>query len=150
MVEIAGAGVSAALEQASQPAAAPVIAPGTASPESVQRFESLLQPPEPGVTPPADGVAGVQGPAPAEASAGAGPASPGDAILRGIERMSQGFNEQLQQVQRMAETASGATMSASDLMRTQFALTQVTMQQDVTSKVVGKATNDLDTFLKNQ
>jgi type III secretion system YscI/HrpB-like protein len=48
--------------------------------------------------------------------------------------------------------AAGAKveMNPSDLLKAQYSLMQVSVQQDVTSKVVGKATQTLDTLLKNQ
>ena len=36
------------------------------------------------------------------------------------------------------------------MFRVQLELTQVTLQQELTSKVGGKLTQDLDSFLKNQ
>ena len=167
---------SAALQNVGAPGAqAPVPAPkpDVAAADEVARFDAALQggAPQPDAPPPGEAQPSgdvqrpgdAQGPGDAQrpgdvqfepvqqtASVGA-PSSPGDAILRGLERMSSDFKGAVDNIAKTAQGAKpGEMMSASDLMRMQFALTQVTMQQDVTAKVVGKATQNLDTFLKNQ
>lgn len=146
---------SSALQNVGAPGAAapaPAPRPDVAAVDEVARFDAALQ----GGAPQPDAPAGahaedvkfepVQETAPTSAAS-----SPGDAILRGLERMSSDFRGSVDHINKAVEGVKpGEMMSASDLMRMQFSLTQVTMQQDVTAKVVGKATQNLDTFLKNQ
>ena len=58
-----------------------------------------------------------------------------------------GFQAAIDQVQAVG---SKGEINPSDLLKAQFSLLQVSVQQDVTSKAVGKATQTLDTLLKNQ
>ncbi len=75
----------------------------------------------------------------------------GDAILKSLGRMSQAFDGTVDQITKaLSAVKPGEMMNASDLVKLQFQLMQVTLQQDVTGKVSGKATQSLDTFLKNQ
>lgn len=115
------------------------------------------QQPGAGPTPPVDPASAGADVGPTEASTAAplqevapldAAPSPGDVILRGLEHLKQDFNAVVERVGSPAQ--GGDMMSASDLVRTQFSLMQVTLEQDVVSKVAGKATQNLDTFLKNQ
>ena len=72
----------------------------------------------------------------------------GDRILNGLGKLNEDSKAAIDQVE-----AAGAKveMNPSDLLKAQYSLMQVSVQQDVTSKVVvGKATQTLDTLLKNQ
>jgi type III secretion system YscI/HrpB-like protein len=120
------------------------------SPETVARFEQLQTagPAQPaGQTPaPATEVE----PAELKISPVDGETA-GDSILRGLDKMSKGFDSTVGQIaQAVNSIKPGETINAADLLKLQFQLTEVTVQQDVTSKVAGKATQSLETFLKNQ
>lgn len=103
MAEI-GAAAAAALQNAAAPATAPPD-PKAASPEAVQQLESLMRQPVPEPAPPE--IAPVD--------AAAAPATPGDAILKGIERLSHGFDSQMEQIGSLAATPGGGPMSAADM-----------------------------------
>ena len=134
-----------------------------ASPEAVAAFHDMIAGSGSGAADvaasPSDEVSRVRAPAEItiEAPAGidgegvAGPMTPGDAILRGMQKMSDGFTGAMDQIGRVAEsTKPGDMINAGDMLKAQLALSQVTLHQDMTSKVVGKATQSLDMFLKNQ
>jgi type III secretion system YscI/HrpB-like protein len=145
---IAGKAIQqAASQSATQSAAKP---PAEASADAMARLENALGAPGQQQSPVAqldvrDGAAGV------EAAGGAPPVSGGslgDRILGGLGRLGENSRAALEQV----KSAVGPTgeVSPADLLRAQSALMQVSIQQDVTSKVAGKATQTLDTLLKNQ
>ena len=120
-----------------------------ASPEAVAALENAVNaqphPQQPGAaTPGADSDLPVQ--AIHDVHAGSG-TSLGDRILNGLGKLNEDSKAAIDQVE-----AAGAKveMNPSDLLKAQYALMQVSVQQDVTSKVVGKATQTLDTLLKNQ
>jgi type III secretion system YscI/HrpB-like protein len=121
------------------------------APDEVARFQAALAGPpaqtQPGALPGEAAAPTRVGPVDPAAPRG----TPGDAILRGLERMGDKFNATVDNITRTLEQVRpGETLPAADLLRLQLAMTEVTMQQDVTGKVVGKATQNLDTFLKNQ
>lgn len=72
----------------------------------------------------------------------------GDRILQGLGQMNQDAKTAVEQVQSIG--AKGGDLNAADLVQAQMSLAQISIQQDVTAKVVGKATQTIDTFLKNQ
>lgn len=135
--------------------AQPGAAPNAPDAEALARFENAMG----GQPPPSDNPAMATQPLDHSARLDAtppvgaveGPVSPGDAILRGLERMSQAHTDTMTNVQnQLAAVPSGEMMSASAMFEMQFAITQLTLQQDVVGKVAGKATQNLDSFLKNQ
>jgi hypothetical protein len=149
MVEI-GSLASAALHSA-------MTAPGAGKPEpsaeAVAKLEQLQGAPAPeAVAQPPASAENVQKTEPVEPEmAAARGDTPGDTILRNIERMSKGFDSTVEQIgQAVSAVKPGEALNAADLLKLQFQLTQVTVLQDVTGKVTGKATQNLETFLKNQ
>jgi type III secretion system YscI/HrpB-like protein len=72
----------------------------------------------------------------------------GDRILQGLGQMNQDAKTAIDHVQSVG--ASGGDLNAGDLVKAQMSLAQISIQQDITAKVVGKATQTIDTFLKNQ
>ena len=120
-----------------------------ASPEAVAALENAVNaqphPQRPGAT-----VPGAEADLPVHAihdvKAGSG-TSLGDRILNGLGKLNEDSKAAIDQVE-----AAGAKveMNPSDLLKAQYSLVQVSVQQDVMSKVVGKATQTLDTLLKNQ
>ncbi|MBL6080039.1 hypothetical protein JMJ56_18620 [Belnapia sp. T18] len=118
----------------------------TASPEAVERMQAALSGGQAGAPPtPAPEAMGadLHGPAPAGECAG-------DKILRGLEGMSRKFEGAVNQVESGLHAPSTGGMDPAELLRMQYSITQVTMEQDLLGKVTGKATSTLDTFLKNQ
>lgn len=145
---IAGQAVQQALNQAST--TTPAAKPGAeASPDAVSALENALNsqpnPQQPTPTPGAEGDLQVQ--AVQEPQGGSG-MSLGDRILNGMGKLNQDSKNAIDQVQ--AAGGKNGELNATDLLKAQYSLMQVSMQQDVTSKVVGKATQTLDTLLKNQ
>jgi type III secretion system YscI/HrpB-like protein len=145
-MEIASGAAGAAIvkpEPLGETAKGPVPEAGA---EDVARFQAALGtgPQEAGAAPPPGEVGQVGA---VEASAG----TPGDAILRGLERMGERFEGTMDRMTRTLESVRpGESLPAADLMRLQVGFMEVTTQLDLTGKVVGKATQNLDTFLKNQ
>jgi type III secretion system YscI/HrpB-like protein len=135
---------------------APATVKSEAPAEAVARLEELQNAvPQQPTTPAQDASQSVTPAEPNEPSqldiAPASGESPGDSILRNIDRMSKGFDGTVDQIsQAINSVKPGETMSAADLLKLQFQLTQVTVQQEITGKVTGKATQSLETFLKNQ
>lgn len=145
----------------------PTGGPGAASPEAVAALDNALAgqagnnaavgSPQ-SATPPVEQSASFDAAGPAPPAGAPDATQPvatqsgslGDKILNGLGQLSQNGRDALQQVQSTLDPSRAADMSAADLMRAQFALTQVSLQQDLTAKVVGKATQTVDTFLKNQ
>ncbi|MDQ1256421.1 MAG: type secretion protein [Candidatus Hydrogenedentes bacterium] len=81
----------------------------------------------------------------------AGGETAGDAILRGLGHVGGKVERAVEEVKAsLAALGPGEAMKTSELLRLQFAVTQITLHQDLAGKVVGKATQNLDTFLKNQ
>lgn len=146
-------GVASALQGlAGQGAAAQ---PTEASVDDVARLEAAMQhgqhaPAGSGQMPPAQEVQPNQEVQPVTNAAPAAE-TPGDRILDSLSRMSQGYDSAIKEVeQTLSSMQPGEMMNSADLLRLQFAITQVGVQQDVTGKVVGRATQNLDQFLKNQ
>ncbi|MEJ0017886.1 MAG: type III secretion system inner rod subunit SctI [Acetobacteraceae bacterium] len=150
---VAGQAIQQALNQTGT--ASPAARPGTeASPDAVAALENALNSqgnaPHPGPTPGdplADSSADARVQAVHETQAGSGP-SLADRILNGLGRLSDDSKAAIDQVQ--ASVGPQGEISPGDLLKAQYSLMQVSIQQDVTSKVVGKATQTMDTLLKNQ
>ncbi|CCB66713.1 type III secretion system inner rod subunit SctI [Hyphomicrobium sp. MC1] len=143
---------SSAIQSAVMPDAggAPSAVPRPPSEDAVARFHEAMSgssgaQPEAQAAQPASETGGVERVQPE------GPSTPGDAILRGLGHMNEGFDHAMQQVNDvLSKTKPGEMMNTADLMKVQMSFTQASVQQDVIGKVVGKATQNLDTFLKNQ
>jgi type III secretion system YscI/HrpB-like protein len=84
---------------------------------------------------------------PVEQVAGADQPTLGERILDGLGQMQHDTKAALDHAQTALNSGD---LNAADMMRVQFELMQVTIQQDVTAKVAGKATQTVDTLLKNQ
>jgi len=155
-MDVSGA-ASAATQTAVEGAQAAPAAPGSPSTEAMERFESAMVSPANG--PPSPVAAhsttssqpineGTSSPSPAPVESAV---SPGDAILRGLERMSQAHTDTMTHVQgQLSSVQPGEMMSTSSMFEMQIAISQLSLQQDIVGKVAGKATQNLDSFLKNQ
>jgi type III secretion protein I len=145
---VAGQAIQQALNQATS--TTPAVKPGAeASPDAISAMENALNSqPNPHqtatATPGAESDMQVQ--AVPDAQGGSG-SSLGDRILNGLGKLNQDSKAAIDQVQAVG---SKGEINPSDLLKAQFSLLQVSVQQDVTSKAVGKATQTLDTLLKNQ
>ena len=111
----------------------------------VARLEEAMQ----AAAPPDPAVAAAE-PIPVEAPAAVRD-TPGDRILDGLSRMSRGYDATMQEVSRtLGSLEPGQTVNAADLLKLQFSVTQIGVQQEVAGKLAGRATQSLDQFLKNQ
>ena len=144
---IAGQAIQQALNKASATPVAPV--PGKeASPDAVTALQNALnsqsnpQQNQAGAQPDGQRIEPVQ-----PTSDGPG-TSLGDRILNGLGQLNDSTRDAVAKV----DAAVGPTgdISPAELIKAQYALMQVSLQQDVTSKAAGKATQTLDTLLKNQ
>jgi type III secretion system YscI/HrpB-like protein len=149
---IAGKAIQQAVNQSATQSGAGAAAksPAEASAEAVARLEDALgapgqQQPPVGELDVRDATSGVDVAGNAPAASGS---SLGDRILGGLGRLGEESRAALDQVK--AAVGPKGEVSPADLLRAQSALMQVSIQQDVTSKVAGKATQTLDTLLKNQ
>ncbi|MFO1349190.1 MAG: type III secretion system inner rod subunit SctI [Gammaproteobacteria bacterium] len=88
-------------------------------------------------------------PAPMEPSAAARvESSPGDSILQSLQRMRSDYQSAVGKVQSLSQGSEN--MSMQDLLKAQMELSQVSMQVDLAAKVVGKATQGIETLSKSQ
>lgn len=101
---------------------------------------------------------GAQQTAPAEASAepaaiATSPvaptaSSPGDSILQSLHKMRSDYRGAIGKVEKLSQADANPSMQ--DLLRAQMELNQASMQVDLTAKVVGKATQGIETLIKSQ
>lgn len=145
VASVAGQLAQQALREAGTSAAPKPAA--AASPEAVAGLEEALNR-QPDPAGPQTGQADFQIDGVAAQSGAEPEGSLGERILGGLEKMSQSSGDALEQA-RSAVSPQGE-VSPADLLKAQYALMQVSIQQDVTSKVAGKATQTLDSLLKNQ
>ncbi|MBB6413994.1 type III secretion system inner rod subunit SctI [Mesorhizobium sangaii] len=83
-----------------------------------------------------------------EVARGSGVArTPGDAILSSMEKLSANFTHAIEAAR---STAGMEEIDSGDWLSAQLAMSALSLQCDILAKVVGKATQSLDTFLKNQ
>ena len=75
------------------------------------------------------------------------PPSLGDSILQGMDKM-RGSREA--HMNAIGELVGKESLSPQDMMRLQFELAQLNMQQDLTVKVADKANQGVQTLFKNQ
>ncbi|MCO5966179.1 EscI/YscI/HrpB family type III secretion system inner rod protein [Sinorhizobium meliloti] len=86
-----------------------------------------------------------------EAARGSGVVpTPGDAILSSMEKLSVGFTHAMEAARSTAASTKPGEMHAGDWLRAQIAISALSLECDMLAKVVGKATQSLDAFLKNQ
>ncbi|MCK1326460.1 hypothetical protein ACVWZV_009415 [Bradyrhizobium sp. GM5.1] len=83
---------------------------------------------------------------------GGGPLVPrlSDDILSGMEKLSDGFAQSMQAVHRAAEGMNAGSIRLAEWLDAQVQLSAMSLQYDIVTKVVGKATHTLDTFLNGQ
>ena len=149
-MEIATGAASAALPKleivtpGSMPGTPGALPDQMAAPDDMARFQAAMA-----TLPPPGGEAPAAAGAPSQIGAPNG--TPGDAILNGLKQMGERFNDTADRINQTLDAVKpGEAIPAADLVRLQMAMTEVTVQQDLTGKVVGKATQHVDTFLKNQ
>jgi hypothetical protein len=151
-MEIASGVASVALPQPDTTIKPDVLPAPEAGADEMARFQAAMS----GATPAGGVTPGAAMPAEftplSEVTAVAAPGgTPGDAILRGLGQLGDRFDNTVDRItQTLDSVQPGQSLPAADMLRLQLAMTEVTVQQDVAGKLVGKATQNLDTFLKNQ
>ncbi|WP_198034890.1 EscI/YscI/HrpB family type III secretion system inner rod protein [Bradyrhizobium sp. WSM1417] len=118
------------------------------SAESVEAFRAALEPPVPSQR--ADEPLIMAGGELAEEGGGALVPRLSDDILSGMEKLSAGFTESMQGVRRAAEGMNAGSIRSAEWLDAQVQLSAMGLQYDIVTKVVGKATHTLDTFLSGQ
>lgn len=73
----------------------------------------------------------------------------GDAILRSMDSAGRTYRARTDEINRLA-AADGAHLTTADLLRIQFQLIDSSMQVDLISKAVSKATQHIDQLTKLQ
>lgn len=137
-VQTVGAGVSATPDTA--------LPSGLPNADVVQRFENAMQS-NGGATNPGmavdipNEVVYIQ---PAQSTP-----TLGDAILNSLDQAKGSYDAKVDQLNKTLETV-GDNMSMQDMMRLQFDLMQVGLQQDLTAKVADKVSQGVQTMFKNQ
>lgn len=76
--------------------------------------------------------------------------TPGDTILNSMEKLSSSFTHGVEAARSAARGVKPGEFHSSDWLNAQLTISTVALQCDVLAKVVGKATQSLETFLKNQ
>lgn len=76
------------------------------------------------------------------------PSNAGDKILNAFQGMKDNIDTQHAKVDKLLN--SDEIMSMKDMFKTQKAMTNLTMTQDLMGKVVGKSTQTLETMMKQQ
>lgn len=81
-----------------------------------------------------------------------GPLAPrlSDDILSGMEKLSAGFAQSMQGVRSAAEGLNTGNIRSAEWLDAQVELSAMSLQYDLVTKVVGKATRTLETFLSGQ
>ncbi|MCK1593428.1 hypothetical protein IVB01_00825 [Bradyrhizobium sp. 164] len=119
------------------------------SAESVEAFRAALEPPVPSQR--ADEPLIMAGGELTEEGGGAARVPRlSDDILSGMEKLSAGFAESMQGVHRAAEAMNAGSIRSAEWLDAQVQLSAMGLQYDIVTKVVGKATHTLNTFLSGQ
>lgn len=126
--------------------------PGAASTADQLRFEQALnQPAEGQGVDPAQGVeqAGqAQDPSAVGQVGGAEPTL-GDTILNGIEKLKSSHDVRLERIEQTI-SESGGEMTIDQMMKLQFEVMQLGIEQDLTTKVADKTSQGVQTLFRNQ
>ncbi|WP_281646118.1 EscI/YscI/HrpB family type III secretion system inner rod protein [Parendozoicomonas sp. Alg238-R29] len=76
------------------------------------------------------------------------PENLGDRILNGFQGLKENIDSRHQKIDNML--SSDEALSMQDMFKTQKAMTNLMMTEDLIGKVVGKATQTLETMMKQQ
>jgi type III secretion system YscI/HrpB-like protein len=143
------AGINDAAKKIAEQAVRPQteVKPLEPAPKDVDRFEKALS----GEKGPGPVSSGTEPLSPAGPSQAAGSQQTlGDAILQGIEKMKAGQENKVQEIEKTLEEIGDQPMTTQNMMKLQFDLMQLNIQQEVTSKVADKTTQGIQTLFKNQ
>ena len=76
------------------------------------------------------------------------PTNAGDRILNAFQGMKENIDTQRQGVDKLL--SSSEALSMRDMIKTQHAMNNLTLTQDLIGKVVGKSTQTIETMMKQQ
>lgn len=96
-----------------------------------------------------DGVNGTMQIQEPGATAKSGPVSMGDAILDGFNNIKISHDDRMKSVTTALQEVQDAPMSVGSAMKLQFELMQMSLEQDLTTKVADKASQGVQTLFKN-
>lgn len=144
----------AAAAQALHAAASPAPTRAPAAVDAAARFSELMAAPNvapnvapdappPALSPVAQSIAGTYGPDALR------PATLGDQVLQGLQKVQGEFQGHLQAVGRMLEPGAPAP-GVPELLRLQLAMAQVAVQVEVVGKAIGRSTQNLDQLVRMQ
>lgn len=74
----------------------------------------------------------------------------GDSLLEGMEKSRTSYEDRLHNINEIINKTSGETMTPQEMMKMQFELMELNLQQDLTSKVADKSSQGVQTLFKNQ
>jgi type III secretion system YscI/HrpB-like protein len=135
-------------EQTLQDQAKSGLGKGASSAEDVQKLQAALNQP-PAEAQAANGAAPTQGVERVNGVEQLEPtSSPGVRLLESVHNMRTGLNDAMLEMTNVL--ANTNELSAGDMMRAQMKFQQISMQQDLMSKVVSKSEQNIDQLLKGQ
>lgn len=114
----------------------------------VEAFHAALEQPE--LSARGDRPAAFNADGRAEDGRAVGPVTVSNGILSGVGQLGVSFDHAVKAVAAVAEGAGARDIRSADWLNAQLAISAMTLQYDIATKVVGKATQTLDTFLKSQ
>jgi type III secretion protein I len=139
--------VTAALAQALPAApAAPAPVMRGAAPDAATRFAELMaaqDAPPAALSPVAQSIAGTYGTYPTR------PATLGDQVLGGLQKVQGDFQGHVQAVGRMLEPGAPA-LGVPELLRLQLGMAQLAVQVEVVGKAIGRSTQNIDQLVRMQ
>jgi len=74
----------------------------------------------------------------------------GDQILKGIEKLRENHEQQIEKVNKLVEGAEDDPMSVQEALRLQFELMQLSHEQELVSKGADKSSQAVQTMFRNQ
>lgn len=117
---------------------------GVASPEDIQKLQQALNQPPAEATP----ASSVQAPDKVAGVEGVDKTTPGNKILESVSNMRNGMEKTMQELHQAV--ANGDLSSPADLFKVQMKFQELSMQTDLTSKVVSQTEKNVDTLMKGQ
>jgi type III secretion protein I len=149
MIEVAA--LAASLPNAAAPALVPANAPPrSAAPDAATRFAELMAQDPPPVSPLSAPNLALNPLAEAVAGSYAlRPATLGDQVLQGLQKVQGDFQGHLQSVGRMLDP-SAAAPGVTELLRLQLGMAQLAVQVEVVGKAIGRSTQNIDQLVRMQ
>ncbi len=83
------------------------------------------------------------------ASGGSG-GSIGDSILKGLQQISNSRQSKMSEIASISNTKDGGMMGIQDMMKLQYNVMQMSIEQDVVGKIAASASQGIQTLFRNQ